>query len=571
MMAKYFEKNFCIINFFLTAFFAAVMVVGASFMKLNSWEEVRRYPIFSLVSFFCYWAAYFIISLLLFKKILRLEKDRKETKGGTYAKFFILWAGLLLCWLPWLIGFYPGISNSDVSDQLAQAFNFENETYLLIDNPLSDEVLINGHHPVFNTWIQGLFLRIGKLLGSQNVGIFLHALWIALLTTGVFAYSLWYMMRNSVPRWMCMTVFCIFAFVPCFPLYGINLVKNSTYSAWLYLWVILLVRLAVEGEGLLRKKAYLLLFSLSILMQMLNVKHGVHVVVLTAVFVLWAYRASLRRLLPVFLIPVLAVQIGFNGILMPFLQISPGSRREALGFFYQQTARYARDYPDEVTPEEKAAIDGVLDYDRLAGLYNPITSDPVKFEAYRKEQTRADQTAYFKVWAKQFIKHPGVYLEAAVNGCYGFFYPGLMEWYDYRGFDSAIREVGDGFFTAGHPQALSEFKDLLKAIEYNAKFLPVIGMFFRHGTYVWVMLWCAAALLAIKKYRYLAALMPFLLNILVCIVSPFNANTRYLLPVIYGSGFAVLIVISAVLQIRKGDSEQQNPDASCGKSREEVR
>lgn len=95
----------------------------------------------------------------------------------------------------------------------------------------------------------------------------------------------------------------------------------------------------------------------------------------------------------------------------------------------------------------------------------------------------------------------------------GFFYLGLMEWYDYRGFDSAIREVGDGFFTAGHPQALSGFKDLLKAIEYNAKFLPVI----------------------------------------------------------YGAGFAVLIVISAVLQIRKGDSEQQNPDAFCGKSRGEVR
>ena len=51
-----------------------------------------------------------------------------------------------------------------------------------------------------------------------------------------------------------------------------------------------------------------------------------------------------------------------------------------------------------------------------------------------------------------------------------------MEWYDYRGFDSAIREVGDGFSRRDIPGAVG-IQDLLKAIEYNAKFLPVIGMF----------------------------------------------------------------------------------------------
>ena len=45
--------------------------------------------------------------------------------------------------------------------------------------------------------------------------------------------------------------------------------------------------------------------------------------------------------------------------------------------------------------------------------------------------------------------------------------------------------------------------------------------------------------------RYAAALTPFLGNILVCIVSPYNANTRYLLPVIYGTGLSVMAVYSA--------------------------
>ena len=39
-----------------------------------------------------------------------------------------------------------------------------------------------------------------------------------------------------------------------------------------------------------------------------------------------------------------------------------------------------------------------------------------------------------------------------------------------------------------------------------AKELPVIGLFFRHGVYVFVTLWCAMILAAAGKYRYAAAL-----------------------------------------------------------------
>ena len=65
-------------------------------------------------------------------------------------------------------------------------------------------------------------------------------------------------------------------------------------------------------------------------------------------------------------------------------------------------------------------IDDVLEYDKLAEAYNPITSDPVKFDAYRSEQTWKERKAYFKAWFQQFLKHPGVYVEASINGCMAF-------------------------------------------------------------------------------------------------------------------------------------------------------
>lgn len=39
------------------------------------------------------------------------------------------------------------------------------------------------------------------------------------------------------------------ALIPCFPLYGINIVKNSSYSAWVYLCAILMLRLADRGAA----------------------------------------------------------------------------------------------------------------------------------------------------------------------------------------------------------------------------------------------------------------------------------------------------------------------------------
>ena len=561
------KGRFLILNGLLTAFFSLVMLFGESFSAYNNWEYVLAYPIFSTLSFFCYWGFFFFISWHLARPFLepapgraRPENRVFERKGDAVPRrvFFLFWGFLLLCWLPYLIGFFPGIANTDVPDQLAQSFNMKNGTYEWIDQPLSEEVLINGHHPVFNTWIQGLFLRIGIALGSQNVGVFLHALWIALFTTGVFAWSLYDMRRQSVPLRWCAALALIFGLIPCFPLYGINLVKNSTYSAWLYLWLILLIRLAREGVAALRNRRFLFLFSLCMLMQMLNVKHGIHVVVLTVLFLLFVYRSGWKRLLAATAVPVFLVAVVLEGMIMPALRISPGSDREFYGFMYQQTARYVRDYPQDVTPEEREAIDGVLEYDRLAALYNPITSDYIKFEAYRPEQTKEDRAAYFKAWLSQFRKHPGVYLEATINGCFGFFYPMQAEWYDYLDFSSAIELWGDGFFQIYHPPALEPLRKTLTRVESDAKVLPIVEFLFRHGTYVWVVLWCACVLIAGKRYRALGALIPLLCTILVCVISPYNSNTRYLLPVIYGAGLCVLLVKAEMEGGDKPKAELEN-------------
>ena len=90
---------------------------------------------------------------------------------------------------------------------------------------------------------------------------------------------------------------------------------------------------------------------------------------------------------------------------------------------FQQTARYVRDYADEVTEEERDAIDRVLDSDTIGEVDDPNISDPVK-KTFNEDADSEDLKAYFKVWFQMFLKHPVCYIEATLNNYYGYFYMG---------------------------------------------------------------------------------------------------------------------------------------------------
>ncbi len=110
----------------------------------------------------------------------------------------------------------------------------------------------------------------------------------------------------------------------------------------------------------------------------------------------------------------LFLAIGSEEFLMFHYNIQNGSIREALSLPFQQTARYITEYGDEVTDEEKKAIDAILDYDSLAEKYDPRISDPVK-NTFRKDSTKEDLINYFKVWLQQIKKHTLTYFKATMN------------------------------------------------------------------------------------------------------------------------------------------------------------
>ena len=96
-------------------------------------------------------------------------------------------------------------------------------------------------------------------------------------------------------------------------------------------------------------------------------------------------------------------------VLFPLLNVAPGGKQEVLGTLFQQTARHVLYYPDDVTEDEREAIDALLEYDNLAHQYTFNFQDEVKYR-YNLDATGDAIVEYLKVWAAQGLRHPESYL-----------------------------------------------------------------------------------------------------------------------------------------------------------------
>lgn len=203
---------------------------------------------------------------------------------------------------------------------------------------------------------------------------------------------------------------------------------------------------------------------------------------------------------------------------------------------FQQTARYVRDYGDDVTEEEKEVIGKVLDYNKIADVYMELTSDPVK-TTYHAESTN-DLIAYFKVWFKQFWKHPLCYVEATWNQNYYLFAPNIDNIVYNKDCTIAheiMEQMGMQEQISFHvPEKMNGICSIMVSYYTLLHRLPVIGMLSNVGFYI-ILLWMITFFfLKDGRKRELWLLLPLWLTFLIIIASPQIQNQpRYAFPIIY--------------------------------------
>lgn len=300
------------------------------------------------------------------------------------------------------------------------------------------------------------------------------------------------------------------------------------------IWYILLFEeLVTEGfEG--KKPSFWVKFVLVQALVGLLRNNGIYMVVLTGIFVTLFFGkkevASRRRRLPKRLTLLLCMAVlpllvckGGNEVMVHALSAEQGSVAEMFSMPFQQTARYLQFYRNELTAEEKAAIEGVLtDVDKVAASYNPDIADPVK-ALYRKNVGFSDLAAYFKVWFHCFWKHPEVYVEAFFVHVYGWFDPGVTNAIRYEAVTDLFRQGG---LIAGADK-------VLLFVYRFAEYIPILAILENVGFYTWLLFILAGFAIRRKSERRIL-LVPLFISLLICMVSPcFYLHPRYAYPIMF--------------------------------------
>lgn len=147
----------------------------------------------------------------------------------------------LLAWLLYYLSFFPGIVTHDEMLCIAQ---------VLGDLPLSN------HQPIlFVFYLKIIICVVTAMGGSLNVAVAVATGLQMVFISAILSFVAQFVILRSSKCWFGAIIILYFAFSPIIALYSIVLGKDTFFTGWLMIFVLLIYQIAVEGFSLNYKLA----------------------------------------------------------------------------------------------------------------------------------------------------------------------------------------------------------------------------------------------------------------------------------------------------------------------------
>lgn len=512
----------------LASLFSVFTLIGKSYTQLGNWDFIfynGRQFVIAIIAFVGHFILYELCIFYLFRFLdsKRIFFQYADTKSeGIIHRieehyFIFAFIVISICWLPYLIILWPGSVPHDGYRQILMAFGVE---------PLSN------CYPWVLTVVIGGLMRVGRLI-SDNAGVSVIVLTFFIVQAGCYAFVCNRIKQWKAPRVFNAAVLILFSIVPVFGVYAQAVLKDGIFTAFVLLFMTLYADCCLSCLNIIpetNKKRQMLLLFVTGFMVCLTRTNGIYIVLPASILLFFFLDKGKRRYALVLTIVLLVSNYGVNKKLPSVLNIEQGSAREALSIPFQQTARYFKEYPDDITDAELEAIAAVLQVDGLAERYVPQLSDPVKDRSY----IASDQSLgeYFNAWHSMFQRHPGVYAEAALHNMYGYFYPFNNEC-TRDPFAMYIRggALPDGGFDI-HYTMPEKVRNWVACYTQGWLNMPGLAQLLIPGFFSWVLFFICGYIIYSRQYKKLLLYVGPLVIFVGCIASPVNGYLRYAMPLL---------------------------------------
>ncbi len=515
--------------------FAFFEVFGRSFKETAGWGEVfetTRNFLKAGVKFAGLFLLFYAISLLLLTWLKNVSflagEDVPEKRWFTcnIRSFFVVFGLILLMWLPYAVADFPGLTNYDFFDML-DTFYGNDTNSLRVVVPISEDVTLNNNNPVLQTMMAVTVMKVGDLLGSPYIGIFLFCYLQMIVFALILSYSIYYMSKLRIKAGFRVLTLLFYGLLPWHANFALTTLKDTNFAFIMLLYIIFLSDCVLHQSAFLAKKRNIVIFALLNLLLMLLRNNGVYVLIVVDAVLLIAFRREWKKMLIPTVIPVFVYMVLILQVLYPALKISPGSKAEMYSVPFQQIARLVKEQGDHIDKEDQEIIKKVLPkYDELAERYTPELADRVK-STYNKYTTPEEMSDFLKVWAKYLGKYPSLYVQATMCGCYGYFYPEAEHWLVYTKIEPPGLNYG-----VQSPERLRVWRQEWNQMSYIIKQIPGLGMLVSLGFYTWLMILQILSLVHRKEKRKILLWTPIIVLMLTVFVGPANTMPRYVYPLI---------------------------------------
>ena len=428
---------------------------------------------------------------------------------------------ILICWLPYIIAFYPGFVPSDGLKQLNNYFGSGHFT----DN-----------HPAFSSMMMGWSMHLGRALGSDNLGLFMFTGPQLLTNAAVMAACFPLFKKMKTPFWLRTLTLFNFALIPIWPNYAYSLLKDSYYMAMILLFVIQMIYILRDAEAFCSHAGNLILMTMGLCLMMLVRHEGQYVggIIFLTMFILPGPRGQWKRLLPVLLIPLCVVNV-FNHVIRPALNIDDSPAREALTMPFRQTSAVVAGMEDSLTEADSSLLHELFEYEQIPSMYEGSFENADYLKGLFDPWAPRDAVMrYMKLWARLGIKHPLVYLNVFLCSNTRYYDPFLSPYRDIYGWFGIEQAdyVNKGLFDIHYAPESAAVRSAMINLADGLPQLPLTSLFYSLGFNAWLMIFCLAALLRRKIKGVIIPLLPGLFTFIMLQNSAINGFFRYMLPLL---------------------------------------
>ncbi|MBO5999388.1 MAG: hypothetical protein J6P87_06840, partial [Lachnospiraceae bacterium] len=446
------------------------------------------------------------------------------------------WAGILTAHFIVLLAEYPGFFVYDATDEL---FEFDTRTF-------------TTHHPLLHELLMGISVRGGEtLFGNVNAGIFLHIFLQMLMITFVLSLIMVMLEKAGISRPLRILIWLFYAFFPPVVMFSLCSSKDTPFSAFLLLSVLILYILNADRSFAEGSSIFYVLLAATAAASMLF-RHNTFYAWLVYLPLLLLFfprsEQTEKRRLIICLIASMVLYLILSSGLRFMLKAEKEGPQEMLTVPIQQLARLWNDDPSAFTGEELQVLYRYIPASDLRH-YRPSLSDPVK-AGFNNEAAGEDLTSFIKLWAVKGMQHPMTYMNAWLMTSYGYWYPGAVI-NVYAGNEVHTFTYDESSYFGYEVEYPGERHSLIPAIdrfyrklsiERFQQEIPVISLLFAPASYLWLWLLIFVYLIW-KKDRQVFSVLPVFLYMLTLLLGP-TYLVRYVIPLFFGIGILPLLTVS---------------------------